>query len=525
MDSGYSEVPLLPPPASTSSASTTSTGSDDFMYKASLDSANASVMVPTLGLERVVSAKAAQDERAPSPGAVDLAPITTYRLYKRRWVGLFAICILNLVAGMVLVWFGPIANDVVRDFGYTLDEVNWLGNVVNLVYLPASFLVPYLYGKLGTRVTCYIGGALFIISGWFIAGMAVPIFQIVVPSYSEKWFDLKGRTTATMIMGVDWQLLTMAIIFSAAAPVVLFVGNGPPTPPTFSGSQQHPSMTSLARALSGRATPDEYTYMSMRQRIDFAIIALVFGVLVGVSANARRPSHSINAFTVLTAQHLEPYGYSDTVSGLMGAVLLLVGLIAAGVTSPLYDRILTHRLALSLKVLCPIFAACWIALIWEIRPDNTYVLFVLMGVIGAIGLTLLPAVLELAVELTRNADGSSAILWASTNACGLIFVVVEGALRAGPDASPPLNMHQSAIFQASIVATVILLVFLIEGKQTRRAQDEEADRARNSGSVGLLGQAESGTAVEVREVVEGGSARSSAEIQPVSREVADRKDA
>lgn len=42
---------------------------------------------------------------------------------------------------------------MVRDFGYTLDEVNWLGNVVNLVYLPASFLVPYLYGKLGTRVT------------------------------------------------------------------------------------------------------------------------------------------------------------------------------------------------------------------------------------------------------------------------------------------------------------------------------------------------------------------------------------
>lgn len=35
-----------------------------------------------------------------------------------------------------------------------------------------------------------------------ISGSAVPIFQIVIPSYSQKWFDLKGRTTATMIMGV-----------------------------------------------------------------------------------------------------------------------------------------------------------------------------------------------------------------------------------------------------------------------------------------------------------------------------------
>ena len=35
-----------------------------------------------------------------------------------------------------------------------------------------------------------------------LAGTAVPIFQIVIPSYSQKWFDLKGRTTATMIMGI-----------------------------------------------------------------------------------------------------------------------------------------------------------------------------------------------------------------------------------------------------------------------------------------------------------------------------------
>ena len=49
----------------------------------------------------------------------------------------------------------------------------------------------------------------------------------------------------------------------------------------------------------------------------------------------------------------------------MGAVLLLVGLIAAAITSPIYDRVLTHHLALSCKVLCPVLGACWIALIWE----------------------------------------------------------------------------------------------------------------------------------------------------------------
>ncbi|KAL1938967.1 hypothetical protein VTO73DRAFT_11120 [Trametes versicolor] len=537
-----SEAPL-PTLSSSSKPRPDSTGSDTTtMYKSSLDKSEAG---PVGSIERVASAKDAEDVRAPSPDG-ELPPIATYRLYKRRWVGLGAIVLLNIVSGMVLVWFGPIANDMVRDFGFSLNDVNWLGNVVNLVFLPSSILVPYLYGRLGTRGTCFIGAVLFILSGWIrylgtmkslsvsssyafvvvgqiLGGMSVPIFQIIVPSYSEKWFDLKGRTTATMIMGISnpvgsalgqlippligsprQSLLVMAIIFSAAAPAVFLVGNAPPTPPTYSGSQKHPSMSSMARALSGRATPDEYTYMTMRQRIDFAIIALVFGVLVGV----------INAFTVLTAQHLEPYGYSDTVSGLMGAVLLLVGLVAAAITSPLYDRVLTHHLALSCKVLCPVLAACWLALIWEIRPNNAAALFVLMAVIGATGLTLLPAVLELAVELTRNADGSSAILWASTNLFGLIFVLSEDALRAGPSASPPLNMHHAVIFQAVLVSAVITFIYLVEGKQTRRARDEEMGAALNRGSPDSAIRAEAGTAVEVREVRD--SARPSEELPPVT---------
>ncbi|RDX43667.1 MFS general substrate transporter [Lentinus brumalis] len=436
-----------------------------------------------------------------------------YRLYKRRWIGLLALVILNIVSGMVLVWFGPIANNVVADFGFTLDQVNWFGNVVNVVYLPSAVVVPYLYGRLGLRGTGYIGAFLFIVSGWvryagtarslsksdslalimigqLLAGLTVPIFQVIIPSYSERWFDLKGRTTATMIMGLSnpvgnalgqlippligttrQSLLVMAIIFTVAAPVVFLVGDHPPTPPTFAASHKHPSMMSLVHAMLGRLPRDQYTYMTVRQRLDFAIMVLVFGVLVGI----------INSFTILTAQQLGPYGYSDDTAGFMGAALLLVGLVAAAVTAPLYDRVFTHHLALSCKLLTPIMAACWIALIWEIKPNNDVVLYVLMALIGGTSLSLLPVVLELAVELTRNADGSSAILWLSTNLFGLIFVLVEGALRAGPDANPPLNMRRAFIFQASVISASVLLIHLVEGKQTRRAQDElkrdQAERA------------------------------------------------
>ena len=58
---------------------------------------------------------------------------------------------------------------------------------------------------------------------------------------------------------------------------------------------------------------------------------------------------------------------------------------------------------------------------------------------------------------------------------------VEGALRAGQNANPPLNMHRAFIFQGALVTSVVAFVYLLEGKQTRRNLDEEkreeADRA------------------------------------------------
>ena len=48
----------------------------------------------------------------------------------------------------------------------------------------------------------------------------------------------------------------------------------------------------------------------------------------------------------------------------MGAALLLSGIIAAIVTSPLFDRILTHHLGITVRILCPVIASAWLSLIW-----------------------------------------------------------------------------------------------------------------------------------------------------------------
>lgn len=428
----------------------------------------------------------------------------TYRLYKRRFLGLVGLVLLNVIAAMPWPWYGPISNNMATEFGFTLDQINWLGNIMALVYLPTAILIPHIVSRFGIRRCCDFGALCMLLSAWIrysgtirtlpiggsyalvvigqlFSAFAQPVYQILGPKYSENWFDLKGRTTATMIVSVAnpvggalgqlisplvgdtrQSILVLGILSTAVIPFVFFVQDSPPTPPTYAASVKSPSLWSLLRGFIGVERNGE-NYMTRRERFDFAILVVVFGLLVGI----------VNAFSILTAEIMQPAGYSSSVSGLMGATLLLSGLVAAFVTSPLFDRVFTHHLALTCKVLIPINAAAWLSLIWAVKPNNTGGLFAIMAIIGVASLPGLPVALELGVELTRNAEGSTSLLWFSGNLLGVMFILCGGALRASASADPPLNMRRALIFNGAFISAASIFVFLLKGKQVRKALDEQ----------------------------------------------------
>lgn len=142
-----------------------------------------------------------------------------------------------------------------------------------------------------------------------------------------------------------------------------------------------------------------------------------------------------------------------------------------------------------------------------VRPNNVAALFVICIIIGVCSLPMLPVGMELSCELTRNTDGSAALVWFAwvSPFCSLrqwgnwicigvtcfhaySFWVrfgfkwsclssyqppVLGALRAGPNGSPPLNMKHSLIFMGVVVVSFSLLIFLVHGEQRRKAMDEQ----------------------------------------------------
>jgi len=161
---------------------------------------------------------------------------------------------------------------------------------------------------------------------------------------------------------------------------------------------------------------------------------------------------------------------------LMGGVFLLSGLVAAILSAPIFDRVLVHHLARTVKILLPCLGVVWIGLIFAVRPNNLIGIFVVLVLIASISFILLPVGLELGVEITRNAETSTAVLWTGGNVVSFIWVIVMDALRAPATADPPLNMRNALIFNAAFIAATACLVFFFTGAQTRRKKDEEMAR-------------------------------------------------
>ena len=51
--------------------------------------------------------------------------------------------------------------------------------------------------------------------------------------------------------------------------------------------------------------------------------------------------------------------------------------------------------------------------------------------------------------------------------------LAQTALRAGPDANPPFNMHRALIFNGAFIMTTAFLVFFIRGREARKELDQK----------------------------------------------------
>ena len=175
----------------------------------------------------------------------------------------------------------------------------------------------------------------------------------MIVAISDPLGTAVGQILPPLFPNLRLSFLVLAFATTGLSFLSFLVLPKPPSPPTYSGSLTSPPLSQTLRAAIGRARPGEQ-FLTKTERIDFFILFFVFGVLVA----------GTSSFSVFIAQIFVPYGYSEVLSGLMGGVFLLSGLVAAILSAPIFDRVLVHHLAKTVKALLPLLGVVWVTLIF-----------------------------------------------------------------------------------------------------------------------------------------------------------------
>lgn len=164
-----------------------------------------------------------------------------------------------------------------------------------------------------------------------------------------------------------------------------------------------------------------------------------------------------NSVSSLLNQIMMPYGFSSDEAGIAGALLIVVGLVASAVTSPVLDR--TKAFLLAIKTAVPLVGLSYLVFVWMPATRDLAGPYVVLSILGAASFSLVPVALEFLCELAHpvSPEVTSTVAWAGGQLLGGIFIVVSDALKAGPDAKTPENMDNALVFTAVVALAVVPL--------------------------------------------------------------------
>lgn len=430
------------------------------------------------------------------------SPADEYKVYKRRFFGLAQLVLLNVVVSWDWIAFAPVSTTAAQYFGRSESDINWLSTAFLFAFCVGSPATFWVLHRRGPKAAIVVAASLTLVGNWIkygatrannfpgtmvgqlIIGLAQPFVLASPTSYSNMWFSAGGRTTATALASLAnpfgaalgqlispfWadepreipsMILYVSIISSVASVPAFFIPAKPPSPPS-----------------AGAAGPDHMDRASLRHDMhtllrspEFYLICVPFIVYVGF----------FNAFSSLINQVLEPYGFSETDAGIAGAILIVVGLVCAAISSPIIDRwkfYLTY-----IKCAIPTLAAGYLILIWAPQTRSLAYVDVVCAVLGAASFGLVPVALEYLVEIhyPLGPELGSSLCWCGGQLLGGIFIVIMDALKDSESADPPRNMKRALIFQAVFAVAVVpipLCLGLFGRKEQVRRRRWDADRSR-----------------------------------------------
>ncbi|MFX1410128.1 MAG: MFS transporter [Promethearchaeota archaeon] len=391
-------------------------------------------------------------------------------IYGYRWVVLLLFMLVNITMQILWISFAPVRS-VAATF-YEVDElfIDLLAMSFMVVYIPITFLSAWIIDKFGFRIGAGIGAIIAGIFGLlrFFAfedylllllfqigiGIGQPFILNAVTKLSANWFPDNERTTATgialisqflgialgmfitpiIVSGDD--LLPMLLIYGILSLItgmifVIFVKNKPPTPPSRELMEE--------KVFKGEGLKQLFTNKQ------FIILFILFFLGLGI----------FNTITTYIEGIVDPRGYDPDFAGILGALMLLGGIVGCVIMSTLSDKYKKRKILL----LISLFIAT-ISLFLITFTDDAIMLLTFGFLLGFGLLSAGPVGLEYAVDITKPVPeaSSNGMLMMVGQIGGIIFILSLEDVKVNNDYLPAL------LIQAILLVIALIIVFFLKEK-------------------------------------------------------------
>ncbi|ORY77353.1 major facilitator superfamily domain-containing protein [Protomyces lactucae-debilis] len=392
---------------------------------------------------------------------------------KRRWVGVILIILLNLVSSFGTIAFAPMASIARDHFGFsTLTAINWLTLSSGFMYFLAS-PVSILVTRFGAKQALLAGSALLIIGSWLrfvgvhrqsypmvLAGSllvsASQPFALNLPVYySDLWFDAEERVATTGLMtlasplgqAVASLVIPLAVEKPSDMPLTMLVISIVTTVLcSFSILMPFRKKVHVISDLSeAHVNAKQSVYQGCVQLLStkaFLYILVQFSILVA----------AFNAVATLSEQMTNPLGYTAVQAGMLTAAMVILGLIASAIGSPILDKSRAWKLPTLMCVSTATVSYFLLAgLLTSSFSSLRYsVAIALYALIGASSLIILPLALELAADVSYPVDTElpATIMWMLGQLLGACFILSMDKLK---------NISSDGTYGGALLFLVVVL--------------------------------------------------------------------
>jgi MFS family permease len=273
------------------------------------------------------------------------------KVYGYRWVVLATFMLVNGIIQMHWINFAPITTEAVKFYNVTPLQIGLFSMSFMMVFIFVCIPASYVIDTYGVRIGVGIGAVLTAVFGMvkgvyadsynaiLIAsfGLAVgqPFIMNAMTKVAADWFPIEERATATglgalsqylgfvvamaltpvllKLQGMQGMLMSYGITSVVIAVLFfVFIKDKPPTPPTFRHEVRHSVFMGLKHMFKIK---------------DMILLLILFFIGLGM----------FNAVTTWIEQILMPRGINAEQAGLIGAAMIVGGIIGAIILPILSD--------------------------------------------------------------------------------------------------------------------------------------------------------------------------------------------